>query len=192
MFSDKSGSLGQCGVDLADGRGNRKHDMRAVLTPLPPGVKPMRGLAMRLACALPALLALSACVSGPPRSYPAPQPLPSARPTAAPRPVPPEEAMPPQAGTGFMAPEILRERGLDGVIRETGANLLRRFGTPRLEVFEGDMRKLQFEGPACVLDIFLYPLAPGSEPVATWVEARRRSDGAPVDRAACIAALSAR
>ena len=51
------------------------------------------------------------------------------------------------------------------------------------------MRKLQFSGQACVLDVFLYPLRPGAEPVATYVDARRPSDGVEVDRAACVAAL---
>ena len=37
------------------------------------------------------------------------------------------------------------------------------------------MRKLQFAGERCVLDVFLYPLREGQEPVATYVEARRAS-----------------
>lgn len=87
-------------------------------------------------------------------------------------------------------PEIMQGPGLGGIIREPAATLLARFGQPRLETPEGDMRKLQFSAEACVLDIYLYPLAPGTEPVATWVEARRASDGAAVDRLACIQALS--
>ncbi len=79
--------------------------------------------------------------------------------------------------------------GLEQVIRANARSLEAQFGTPQLNVREGDMRKLQFAGPACVLDIFLYPLAQGAQPVATWVEARRASDGAAVDRAACVAAL---
>jgi hypothetical protein len=43
-----------------------------------------------------------------------------------------------------------------------------------------------------VLDVFLYPLKPGAAPVATYVDARRASDGRDVDRAACIAALMRR
>ncbi|AKQ41058.2 hypothetical protein CP97_01880 [Aurantiacibacter atlanticus] len=82
--------------------------------------------------------------------------------------------------------------GYSGVIREDAGTLQRRFGQPRLNVVEGDMRKLQFAGEACVLDIFLYPLSPGATPVATWIEARRGSDGAAVDRQACIRALSSR
>jgi hypothetical protein len=66
------------------------------------------------------------------------------------------------------------------------------FGNPRLDVREGDTRKLQFAGRACVLDVFLYPLNPGSEPVATFVEARRASDGADVDKPSCVAALQRR
>ena len=41
-----------------------------------------------------------------------------------------------------------------------------------------------------MLDVFLYPLRPGGEPVATYVEARRASDGQAVDRAACAQALA--
>jgi hypothetical protein len=79
--------------------------------------------------------------------------------------------------------------GLEGVIEHNATALLNRFGPPRLDVSEGDMRKLQFAGEACVLDVFLYPLRPGAEPVATYVDARRPSDGLDVDRAACVAAL---
>ncbi|MCB2057825.1 MAG: hypothetical protein KDE30_07920, partial [Novosphingobium sp.] len=66
------------------------------------------------------------------------------------------------------------------------------FGTARLDVYEGDARKLQFVGSACVLDVFLYPPAPGREPEATYVEARRASDAQDVSDAACIAALRRR
>jgi hypothetical protein len=89
----------------------------------------------------------------------------------------------------FRPPEMLQARGLEGVIRQDAASLVRRFGEPRLDVREGDMRKLQFTGRACVLDVFLYPLREGAEPVATWVEARRASDGREVDRADCVEAL---
>lgn len=79
--------------------------------------------------------------------------------------------------------------GVEGVIGATTAQLTREFGTPRLDVWEGDARKLQFTGAPCVLDIYLYPSAQGREPQATYVEARRPSDGKDVDRAACIAGL---
>lgn len=104
------------------------------------------------------------------------------------QPVPPT-APPPPPAVGFQRPEILRAPGLEGVIEQDAAGLIRRFGDPRLDVREGDMRKLQFAGEPCVLDVFLYPLRQGGEPVATYVEARRASDGQEVDRAACVAAL---
>ena len=83
----------------------------------------------------------------------------------------------------------MQERGLDQVIRANARSLQAQFGTPQLDVREGDARKLQFAGAPCVLDVFLYPLTDGGEQVATWVEARRASDGAAVDRASCVAAL---
>lgn len=79
--------------------------------------------------------------------------------------------------------------GLEGVIGASADQLSRQFGTPRLEVWEGDARKLQFTGAACLLDIYLYPPATGREPQATYVDARRASDGQDVDRAACVTAL---
>lgn len=78
--------------------------------------------------------------------------------------------------------------GLEGVIGRTAAELTRQFGAARLDVLEGDARKLQFTGTACVLDIYLYPGATGREPQATYVDARR-GDGREVDRVACVQAL---
>lgn len=89
-------------------------------------------------------------------------------------------------------PQVQSLPGLEGVIGSTATQLGRDFGPPRLDVVEGDARKLQFTGNACVLDIFLYPSAAGREPQATYVDARRASDGADVDRAACVAALRRR
>lgn len=82
--------------------------------------------------------------------------------------------------------------GLEGVIGASPDDLIADFGPARLDVWEGDARKLQFSGQPCVLDIYLYPPAPGREPQATYVEARRTSDGQDVDRPACIAALRRR
>ena len=86
----------------------------------------------------------------------------------------------------FRSPEVQRARGLDGVIGAQAGALTQRFGQARIDLVEGDARKLQFLGSACVLDIFLYPLAAGDEPVATHVEARLRKDGSDTDRARCI------
>ncbi len=101
-------------------------------------------------------------------------------PVRAPVPAPPRRA------------QVQAAPGLEGVIGATPDDLIREFGPARLDVWEGDARKLQFTGQPCVLDIYLYPPAPGREPQATYVEARRASDGQEVDRAACIAALRGR
>ena len=84
---------------------------------------------------------------------------------------------------------VLTAPGLTGVIGVPSAELTRQFGAARLDVWEGDARKLQFSGAACVLDVYLYPPAAGRAPIATYVDARRASDGQDVDRAACISAL---
>lgn len=82
--------------------------------------------------------------------------------------------------------------GLQGVIGADENALVRQFGPARLNVWEGDARKLQFTGKACVLDVFLYPTAQSKAPLASYVDARRSSDGQDVDRAACVAALKGR
>jgi hypothetical protein len=86
-------------------------------------------------------------------------------------------------------PQVQALPGIEGVIGSTASQLAREFGPPRLDVLEGDARKLQFTGNACVLDVFLYPSATGREPQATYIDARRASDGADVDRVACVSAL---
>jgi hypothetical protein len=82
--------------------------------------------------------------------------------------------------------------GLEGVVGVGEAQLVRQFGPARLNVWEGDARKLQFTGNACVLDIYLYPTTQSKEPLASYVDARRSSDGQDVDRAACVASLKRR
>lgn len=86
-------------------------------------------------------------------------------------------------------PQVQSAPGLEEVIGATQNQLIREFGEPRLNVWEGDARKLQFTGTPCVLDIYLYPTSNSHEPRATYVDARRASDGQDVDRAACVAAL---
>jgi hypothetical protein len=137
--------------------------------------------------ALSAAFLLSACggSGGPVKSASAKPPKASA---AAPSPasVRPPTRYRPRNPQAQMLP------GLEGVIGADEAALLRLFGPARLNVWEGDARKLQFAGTACVLDVFLYPAEQGGDPEATYVDARRASDGQDVDRAACIAALKAK
>ena len=81
--------------------------------------------------------------------------------------------------------------GLAGVIGSTASVLAGQLGRPDLDLREGPARKLQFLGPACVLDAYLYPPRTGAEPVVTHVDARM-PDGREMDRASCVAALAAR
>lgn len=88
-------------------------------------------------------------------------------------------------------PAPLSARGLESVMGKDAATLKRMFGEPRLDVVEVNGRKLQFAGSACVLDTYLYPVAKGGSEQVAYVDARR-SDGAEVDRAACVNALMRR
>ena len=130
------------------------------------------------------LLALAAGCTAVPQ-----HPTPSAPPRQGRSHKPPPTVPKRPAPQPFRVPQVERDASLASVIEKNAATLTREFGSPRLDVHEGDMRKLQFAGSACVLDVYLYPLRPGAEPVATYVDARRESDGRDVDRAACVAAL---
>ncbi len=85
----------------------------------------------------------------------------------------------------------LAQRGLEAVMGKDSATLTRMFGAPRLDVVEVYGRKLQFTGKACVLDAYLYPEGRNKTEIVTYIDARR-SDGAEVDRAACVDALQRR
>jgi hypothetical protein len=80
--------------------------------------------------------------------------------------------------------------GLEAVIGRTASVLAAELGRPALDIREGDARKLQFEGPACILDAYLYPPARGGEAIVTHVDARL-PDGRDMDKASCVASLQA-
>jgi hypothetical protein len=86
---------------------------------------------------------------------------------------------------------LLQVRGMESVIGADSDILKRMFGEPRLDVIEVNGRKLQFTGPACILDTYLYPDTKSGREVVTYVDARR-SDGAAVDKQSCIQALQKR
>ena len=146
-------------------------------------IRPAAFLRTPLVAAL-AVPLLAGCTTIPQASVP-PPPARSPEQVQAP---PPAEPAPPPAQEFRTAP-VQRAAGLEGVIERDAAALLALFGPARLDMREGDMRKLQFAGEPCVLDVYLYPAVPGSEPVATHVAARRASDGREVDSAACVASL---
>jgi hypothetical protein len=85
-------------------------------------------------------------------------------------------------------PAVVQERG--DLIGLTATDLIQRFGTPTLQIREGNSLKLQFRAQPCVLDAYLYPSATGQGVArVTHVDTRLRS-GADTSQATCIAALS--
>jgi hypothetical protein len=86
-------------------------------------------------------------------------------------------------------PPVVSASGLERVLGHDARTLIALFGEPELDVREEQARKLQFAGPICVLDAYLYPKA-GRDPVVTYVDARQ-PDGHDIDRASCVAALAA-
>jgi len=84
--------------------------------------------------------------------------------------------------------------GLERILGQNAAGLVQLFGQPDADVREGTARKLQFAGPICVLDAYLYPKATGgagAEPHVTYLDTRE-PDGSSIDRASCVAALTRR
>jgi hypothetical protein len=82
------------------------------------------------------------------------------------------------------AAPIQRQTTLVGL---TPQELVGHFGKPALQVREGTSVKLQFRGPRCVLDAYLYPSQSNVLRV-TYVDTRSPS-GVDMDQAACISAL---
>ena len=110
---------------------------------------------------------------------------------SSPAPAPRPAAPPERTAAAFPARPAIDRKGLEAVMGKDIATLKRLFGEPRLDVVEIYGRKLQFTGKACVLDAFLYPDGKGGSEIVTHVDARR-TDGAAVDRAACVDALQRR
>ncbi|MFP5329393.1 MAG: hypothetical protein ACLGHC_04565 [Alphaproteobacteria bacterium] len=96
--------------------------------------------------------------------------------TTAPKPV--EPAQPVQA------PHVP-----SAILGMTAAQLVQRFGTPDLQIREGDSLKLQFRSDLCVLDAYLYPTGTAPHRV-THVDTRTRALAA-IDQAVCIRSLDA-
>lgn len=87
---------------------------------------------------------------------------------------------PPSSGT-------FDTRGLETILNKRDDELVALFGVPRLDIIEGQARKLQFTNERCALDIYLYPPQnnAGSERRSNYAEARDR-DGNAADPRACI------
>ena len=117
---------------------------------------------MKAAFALAGAALLTACASGGTRVDPVARPIPF-----------------PTGGGGPAS-----------VMGRDAAQLIAQFGQPDADVREGPGRKLQFAGPICVLDAYLYPHGSGAA-VVTHVDARQL-DGSPIDKASCVAASQRR
>jgi len=75
------------------------------------------------------------------------------------------------------------------ILGMTAAELVQRFGSPDLQIREGESLKLQFRSDLCVLDAYLYPSGTAPHRV-THVDTRTRALAA-IDQALCIRSLDA-
>jgi hypothetical protein len=91
---------------------------------------------------------------------------------------------PPPSPVAATQPETRRLIGL------TATDLVGHFGSPALQVREGNSLKLQFRGRRCVLDAYLYPSPNGGLRV-TYIDTRATS-GVDTAEDGCIAALESR
>ena len=73
----------------------------------------------------------------------------------------------------------------------TAHELIQLYGKPRLQIVEGEGTKLQFAGPACLLDVYLYPPPGGGAPRANFIEARN-AQGDGVNATSCAASIQNR
>lgn len=86
----------------------------------------------------------------------------------------------------------MAKTGLERVLGTNARALIALFGDADQDVREAQgARRLQFAGPICILDAYLYPPAAGVEGLVTYVDARQ-PDGRDIDRASCVAALTRR
>ena len=105
----------------------------------------------------------------------------------APRPAPaPPPPRPAAAAPTTTAVDRHDHRTLNGM---TANELVEHFGRPRLQIREGDGTKLQFAGPNCVLDFFLYP-GQGGVPRVSHIDARNLQ-GSEFNPQACVHAIEA-
>ena len=99
-------------------------------------------------------------------------------PRPAPEPIPAAPAPAPESADRH------DHRTLNGM---TANALIEHFGRPRLQIREGDGTKIQFAGPSCVLDAYLYP-GQGGVPRVNHLDARN-SQGGNVDAQTCVYAI---
>ena len=90
------------------------------------------------------------------------------------------------------APLLSNTHEHDNLNGMTQVDLVEHLGTPRTQVREGDGLKLQFAGPNCVLDAYLYPPASGSGAVRVSHTDARNLQGSPSSAKACIASIEGR
>lgn len=88
-----------------------------------------------------------------------------------------------------MAQDRARPAGeFERLLNKDAASVMEILGLPVQDAQDGPARRLQFAGPACILDVYLYPPEDGGEPRVTYAAARV-ADGREADRNVCITIL---
>lgn len=101
---------------------------------------------------------------------------------------PPPKPIPAAVSTNLPPRQIQR----NDLIGLSANELVSQFGTPRLQIRDGDGTKLQFASSTCLLDTYLYPgQSGGGLPRVTYVDAYRR-DGRTMSPQECSLTLLGR
>jgi hypothetical protein len=93
----------------------------------------------------------------------------------------------PQTGSA-PPPAVVQPEASNSLTGLTAQDLVGRFGSPQLQIREGNSVKLQFRSQECVLDAYLYPSGNSGTLKVTHVDTRRPS-GADIPQAACTFSL---
>ena len=90
------------------------------------------------------------------------------------------------------APLLSNTHEHDNLNGMTQVDLAEHLGTPRAQVREGAGLKLQFAGPNCVLDAYLYPPSSGQGVARVSHTDARNLQGQPSSLKGCIASIEGR
>lgn len=93
----------------------------------------------------------------------------------------------PATGPAIPVPIVPTERGV--LIGLTATELVQRFGAPALQVREGPGLKIQFRGPRCVVDAYLYRPVNGQGVERVTHVDTRLPNGTDIDQPSCLSTL---
>ncbi len=126
-----------------------------------------------------------------PAAVPATKPVAKTKPSLpAPRSAGTRPTLPAPKVPGTISFERRISGGVAGdMLGRTEKSLRAQYGDPRLDIREGEGRKMQYLTKKCVVDIYLFPPSAGKEAQVVHIDARDDA-GRDLDRDGCVQQLS--